>query len=313
MSRQRSIQPGLESLEGRLVLSRAGFVTLGALGDSYSAEYQASPTIVRHAMNWVEILATTRRAGFGPTSAHRGAPRGGFAFDWAQPDASSTDVVRQQLPGLARQVASGRVPISVLFFGGIDYLSYARSLALTANGVTPAQHASSVAAVTAKATANFDTAVSTLLAANPNARLVVATLPTFTILPIVQDYASLAGFPAAVSAIEQGRQEFNDHIRLVAAANDRVALADLDNIVSPLAAVPDAMFPFGDTTIDVATPGDDPRDLFLSDGLHAGTVAQGIIANAFVDAINREFGLQVPAVGEGYVLRLAAFAARGAR
>ena len=41
---------------------------------------------------------------------------------------------------------------------------------------------------------------------------------------------------------------------------------------------------------DLATPGDDYHHFFLADGIHIGTVAQGLIADAFIGAIDAKFG-----------------------
>ncbi len=45
----------------------------------------------------------------------------------------------------------------------------------------------------------------------------------------------------------------------------------------------------GKVTLDATTPGDRPRDLFLADGIHPGTVAQGLLANTFIAAIDTGF------------------------
>src|ERR1700744_891244 len=108
----------LESLEGRVVLSKSLGV-VGALGDSYTDEYQFYPPDQTHARGWVEILAHTQKANFGAFQrATGGEPRNqGFANDWARFGATSDQMVAQQLPGLTGQVAAGRIKYSSIFVG----------------------------------------------------------------------------------------------------------------------------------------------------------------------------------------------------
>ena len=68
---------------------------------------------------------------------------------------------------------------------------------------------------------------------------------------------------------------------------------DLAAINQQLSQSPGASVPFGGTTINLATVGNDYHDFFLADGLHPGTVAQGIIADLFLNAFNDHFGTSV--------------------
>src|SRR5436305_11586011 len=127
MRKRLSFRPRLaEVLEDRLVLSQGGALSMpatgslpnrsntplalgpiGTLGDDFTEEYRFSSLGQGGARNWVEILHATREVSFGRLSLKdRGTPRHqGFAYDWAQAGATSTDMVQNQLPGLARQVA----------------------------------------------------------------------------------------------------------------------------------------------------------------------------------------------------------------
>jgi len=69
---------------------------------------------------------------------------------------------------------------------------------------------------------------------------------------------------------------------------------------------PTTSIPFGGTTINLAVVGDDYHDFFLADGLHPGTVAQGIIADLFLDALNGRFGTAVRPLSPGEIVRYAA-------
>jgi hypothetical protein len=135
MAMRKSYCPEMvEPLESRVVLSQAGpasavwavtpalvhaeqaqvrsaRATFGVLGDTLSDEYRFSPPDRSQARNWVELLAAGRRANFGRfNTVSRGEPRNqGFARNWASFEASTSDLVRDQLPGLANQVARGGI------------------------------------------------------------------------------------------------------------------------------------------------------------------------------------------------------------
>ncbi len=308
--------PGFESLEGRVVMSRAAVPVVGALGDSYTDEYRFYPPDRSQARNWVEMLAATRKVRFGPLRAGGwGEPRnGGFAFNWARSEAGSSDVVGSQLPGLVQQVATGRIDYAWLFFGGDDFLHYAERLALSGGAASPEQVGAEVAGLTARSASNFDQAVVSLLAANPQVRLVVATVPDLTSLPLARQFANLPGANVLARIIEQGLQAYDQHIRDVAARSDRIALADLAQLNATITNSGAAAVPFDGTTLDLVNPGDGYQHLYLADGLHVGTIGQGLIADAFIEAIDNQFGARVAPLAPGQIVHYArAVAAHASR
>ncbi len=314
MANRNAFRPkALESLEARLVLNghaahSVGLV--GTLGDSYTDEYQFYPPDRTHARNWVEILASTKQAGFGPfTTASRGEPRDqGFATNWARSDATSGDMIANQLPGLARQVAGGGIAYVSIFVGGIDFLRYLRGVA--AGGVLPAPDvaAAQLAQIEATAQANLDTAVGTLLAANPNVKVVVATVPALSQAPIVRALATTPEAQALVAAADQGIAQYNAHLHAVEATNPRVALSDLAAATAIVAGAGGggSSVPFGGTTISLTTSSNDYRSLVLADGLHVGTVAQGVVADNFLQAIHVKFAARVRILSQPQIVALAA-------
>jgi hypothetical protein len=203
-------------------------------------------------------------------------------------------MVANQLPGLAEQVARGLVRDVTILVGGNDFLEVLYGVG--AGVVTPQDAISLMPQVAARASANFSAAVNTLLAASPNARLVVATVDIN--LPIV--LGSIGGIPGGqvlLAATRQAVDQYNGVIRQVAAASPRIGLADLSAISGQLASTTATSCPFGGTTITLSA-GNDFHNLYLADGVHLGTVGQGIIANAFVEAFNREFGTRLKPLSE---------------
>jgi len=270
-------------------------LTVGALGDSYTDEYRFYPPNLSQARNWVEILAATRGVDFGTfTTKSRGEPRDqGFAFNWARYGATTANMIQNQLPGLSAQVAAGQVKYVSINIGGNDFLDFLNGV--QGGSITLAQAPAALAQVETQAAANFTTAVDTLLAASPTVRLVIVTLPEVSALPIVQQ--EMATLPpqdqAILTATTQAISQYDATIRALAASSPRIALVDLASQTTQLTQLAGASVPFGGTTISLSTPGDNYHDFFLADGIHVGTVGQGLIANDFVNAIDARFGLKV--------------------
>jgi hypothetical protein len=279
---------------------------VGALGDSFTDEYRFYPPDRSQARGWVEILAATRRINFGPFSHQsRGEPRdAGFAYDWARSDSTTSDMVRNQLPGLAAQVARGRVKNVVILDGGNDYLL--PLAAVGAGELDPATYAAALPGITAQAGANVTTAVTTLLASNPHVRLVISTIDVSN-LPIVRGFAAQApALAPLLQAVDQAVASYNGVIRDLASSSPRVALVDLAAINQQLGQFSGTSVPFGGTTINLATVGNDYHNFFLADGLHPGTVAQGIIADLFLSAFNEHFGTAIRPISPTEIVHYAA-------
>jgi hypothetical protein len=197
-------------LEDRTLPSHGGLpaMTVGALGDSYTDEYQFYGPHQSQARSWLEILAATRAVDFGPfTTDNQGEPRNeGFAFNWARGGATSRDMVRDQLPGLAAQVRRGQVRYAWVFIGSNDFDPFLHE---AARGDVPlAQALARLGQVEARLGANFLTAVNRLLAANPRARVVVSTLFDLTLMPWVRGITGEQTSPL-LDAVRQAIGRFN--------------------------------------------------------------------------------------------------------
>lgn len=280
---------------------------VGTLGDSYTDEYQFYGPDRSQARNWVEILHQTRGVSFGQFSTKsRGEPRDqGFANNWARSDATSSDMIANQLPGLASQVALGKVQYAWVFIGGNDYLHLLENA--QSGKIAPAAVPGAVVSTTAKLEANFLTAVGTLLKANPNVKLVVSTLPDVSASPAAQAAAASNPLAAALlKGVGEAIASYNGLIATVAKSSNRIALVDLAAATRQTATSGSGSLSFGGESIDVRTPGDDYHHFFLADSLHVGTVGQGIIAELFALSIDQKFGAQLSPPSQQEIVRLAA-------
>ncbi|MCA1686096.1 MAG: hypothetical protein LC745_08950, partial [Planctomycetia bacterium] len=171
--------------------------------------------------------------------------------------------------------------------------------------IPPAELPIEVQVTTLRLIKNYETAVQTLLNASPNVRVAVWTLPDVSITPIARQAA--AGNPAAAALLQgigQATQEFNAAVKSLG-ANPRVAVVDLAAAAAQAAGSPTGSIPFGGQTISLINPSDDYHSFFLADQLHVGTVAQGIIADTFVQAIDAKFGEQLFPITPTEIVRYA--------
>jgi phospholipase/lecithinase/hemolysin len=266
------------------------------MGSSTTDEYQFSP-LHPTARNWVEILATTHDWNFGSfTTVSRGEPRNqGYEYNWARVGATTGGLLAQgQDTGLAAQVASGNVTLAFLWIGTNDFRN-------VLNATVPP--ASLPPSIVPNAVANFTTALNTVLAANPNVRMVVATTYDEARLPYVRkrlDAGQLS--QSLVDQVSLGIQDYNTQITAIADADHRVAVTDLFGLLEEVMA--SDQFSFGGLSMDRVNSSAQP-DHFYVDDLHPGTIGQGLIANAFIDTIDAQFGADAPRLTDAEILGVA--------
>jgi hypothetical protein len=324
--RRRNALLSLESLESRVVMSHGGIssflntytspfhhsshaapaITMGAVGDSLTDPYQGYQPDRSLARNWVEQLASGRHVSFGSFSrnVHGQSGHPGYANDWATSGATSSDLVANQLPSLAAQVAKGQVKYAAVLIGDNDFGQFlSQAPALASN---PPTLMAKLVQVEQTAQANFDTTVQTLLQANPNSKLVVATIFDIAGTPAVQaQLASLGSQGQALGQmVSQAIGAYNQHIRSVAASSNRIALADLAAVDASLAQSTTPL-QVGSVTVNMAQTGDDYHDFLLADGFHPGTIAQGMIANTIVGALDSTFQAAIHSLTSSEIVRIA--------
>jgi phospholipase/lecithinase/hemolysin len=256
---------------------------IGVLGDSYSDEYQFYPPHRTTARNWVEILAERRGLNFGElTYQSRGEPRNqGYAYNWARSDATTEDMIRTgQHTGLAGQVSRGEVNLVAVFVGGNDFINAMKS--------PNPEH--TFTEVGPRAEANLQLAVETILAASPNVKVIISTVPDIRHLPefrkpLSEGRISRSSADAATATIWR----YNTRIRLMTRDSPRIAVMDCD-LVSRLAdrMYPESLMVAGHRVVRAA-PSNEPDHLFLADVRHLGTVGQGLFARLFIATVDTKF------------------------
>lgn len=301
---------------------------LGAMGDSSTDEYQFythDPGDRSYARSWVEILAETRGLNFGDfTLRDRGSPRHqGYAYNWARTRATAHASFNLgpnvdfrpftqmgQHTGLARQVAAGKVTLTFLFIGNNDFLQFF---------LRPIENPRSrLRALPGRMMRNVETAVRTVLGADPDVKMVIATLPDITIMPaaqraidraISQGRLTRAQAEALVAGIRSAIGAYNSMLRALASqvnqreGPQRIAMADVHALVAEI--FDGEPLVVGGVRIDKDTPGVGVEHLFAPDGIHPNTIFNGMLANLFLETINEQFGADVELLSEQELVRFA--------
>lgn len=285
---------------GRGIVAPAGVV---ALGDSLADEYQFPINFSeggdrRNSKNFVELLAELRPAQFdfgSFSTVSRGSPRNqGYEFNWAEDGSNTTDLIAKgQHTGAAGQIAAGQANLALVEIGSNDF----RSLFLP--GSNPQQ-------VSATALSNTLTAVGTLLAANPAARVAVANVPDVALLPQVRlaiaQQPALAPLAAQLSALIDQYNTALAASLAVLPGNERVALVDLNGLFDSI--INDPQYTVGGIAVDTLNAGDGPKHLF-ADVVHPGTIGSGKLANGYIAAIDQRFGENFPLLSDQELISVA--------
>lgn len=229
-------------------------IAVGALGDSITAPYQGGPKGVGGDRSWAELLQTLR------------GPEGVTVANVAHDGATSTSLLAQgQHTKIAELVAGGEVNSALLFIGVNDATVNLGSI-LAGNPQPFIQ-----------TLVNDVTTVLGTLTQAGLVHVVVANIPDTAMTPLIQ--GMLAHNPASLQHLTGAIALANQQIDAVAAAY-HVPVIDL--------------FDFSHLTRTPLTLGGTQVTRFLApDAWHPGTVTQGLIANAFLAALNIGYGTDI--------------------
>src|SRR5205823_12526707 len=94
-----------------------------------------------------------------------------------------------------------------------------------------------------------------------------------------------------VAAVDGAVEILNQQIRNIAATSDRIAVADYSGLIDTIFAA--RKFKVGNVQIDHDSASNDPASLVLADGLHPGTIGQGLLGNLLVETANGAFHTRI--------------------
>jgi hypothetical protein len=305
-------------MEERTMLS----ITIAALGDSLSDEYQFYAPYLTAAQNWPEILSSLRpsQVSLGAFStAGQGQTRNqGYAQDWAffGATAGGTDNVgagttfaeqydggfQPGLPGLLTQPGGiSNINVVNIMIGANDYRvaiknSVSNLLSLPSNLST--------------ASTNIVTAVETVVplihAANPNTRILIDTVPPITDFPLYKNLvANLSPIVADVitGLINSSVAGVDSQITQYAQSQG-AGVVDVNGLIHGFVTNPsiDGM------QINPTGAGPVYTDMFLGDGRQPGTILQGVLANGIINQIDAFFPGAITPLSDAEIVQLAASA-----
>lgn len=278
---------------------------IGVLGDSQSDEYQADDNrggaYGDTTRNWVELLAKYRSLPFGQWGVWEETRREGYAYNWARSGATTNSLLESgQDIGVAQQVKQEKVNIVVIFIGANDFAPYTTQdgyQAIYDGSMTDAQVTRKVNLLVA----NIKTALD-VIQASGNVKILLVKIPDWSNHIAVQ-----VAFP-----IPEQRDRVS---KAVTFANDQLEdIVKTRNIptVDPNAFLESVsenkngvIVKVGDVILQRLLLNNDPHNMFLDDGIHTGTVMNGLFANYIIAAMNTNFGTDIKPLSTIEVLNVA--------
>jgi lysophospholipase L1-like esterase len=277
---------------------------IGVIGDSQSDEYSADDNrgsnYQGYTLNWVEQLAQNKHIDFGKWQYWEEPRREGYAYDFARSGATTESMIESsQHTGLAEYVKQGKVNVVVIYIGANDFAPNS-----TATGYQAIYDGDVTSAALSRKendiVANITTAIDVIQKAG-DVHILLINIPDWGRNPGIQ----LAfPFPSQRQSVTDAIVETNRLIDL-AASQRGVPYGDpgvfLDNIPRDSS---------GNVTVagvrlSAYIPNNDPKSVFLDDGIHLGTVMNGLFANYIASALNSNFGTRIRLFGDTELLRTA--------
>lgn len=266
---------------------------IAVLGDSQSDEYRADDsrgsTYASTTLNWVEQLAKYRNFNFGEWGEWEEPRRTGFAYNYARSGATAHSMIASgQHIGVANQVKADKVNLVIIYIGANDFAPYITDTGYQAiyNGtITRPQLINKENLIVA----NLKTAIDTVKDAG-NVKIVIITIP---------DWGNHIGvqvgfpFPDQRRLVTTAIEETNNQIEQLASSymiptinpNDFYKTITRDKTATGIK--------IGDQTFTRLVPSDEPHSLVLDDGVHPGTVMNGLFANYLIHALNKTIGTAI--------------------
>jgi lysophospholipase L1-like esterase len=303
-------------MEARTMLS----ITVAALGDSLTDEYQFYAPDETAAQNWPEILSSLRSSqvslGAFTTSSQGQTRNQGYAQDWAFNGAlAEGDDLDGDGTTFANQVDGGSpagAPGLLTQPGGISNINFVNILigtndireAIKDSVASPLNLGSNLANAGTNILTAIETVVPEIQAANPNTHILVDTLPPVAEFPYLTELLTVE--PSAIASYVTGAlntAEATLNAEIVQYAQSKgVGVVDFSTMMSNFVANPS----FDGVAVNPNGAGPLDTDLFVGDGIHPGTILQGILANGIIAQIDSIDPGAITPLTDAEILQLAA-------
>lgn len=264
-------------------------MSIGMVGDSYTAEHRWDNNSRKNHRNWVEQIGSGADTGtgqydlgqFSTTFSTFGSPRGrGFEYNWAVSGATTHQSLSNgQFSGLEGQVANGDVDIAVISIGINNWGGF-----LGTSDPLGTAESQDIADESGVVLGHIQGMVNDLLAANANTKIVLSNIVDRSIWPQYNTNTTQARKDAVSNAIGSTNSD------LASWANGLdIPVIDAAGLTVDLLANPT----FAGQTLTTNTgPGDSSQgalSVWADDG-HPGTVWHGLFANTFLTSLEIAYG-----------------------
>jgi lysophospholipase L1-like esterase len=259
---------------------------MAVLGDSQADEYRADDNrgynYPATTLNWVELLQQERKVNFGEWGVWEEPRRTGYEYNWARTGNTAASMIENEHHiSVAEQIKQGKVNVVVIFIGANDFAPYILDDGYQAmyNGQLsePAKKRKINRIV-----ADIKTAVYTIKDAG-DVRVLLVKVP---------DWGQHVGVQVAFPFPDQ-RSDVTAVIQDVNAELDKLANDEGLLTVDPNALYQDLVYRNEDNkmrvdgvTIERLLLNNNPKNFYLEDGVHTGTVVNGFLANAILEKVN---------------------------
>lgn len=259
---------------------------VGILGDSLSDEYRADdkrganyPTST---YNWVEMLADKRELNFGTWGYYEEPRRQGYAYNFARSGATAESMIASgQHSGLSKYIENGDVNVVIIYIGANDFAPY-----LYNNGYSAIYNEEmtreDIIEKENLIVANIRTAIETLESVG-DPEIFLVTIPDWG-----NHTAVKIGFPLPYKRylVTQTINKTNSKIKKMADEYGAHVIENNAFFQSLRGSDTDYQIQVGDVILDQYIGQNNPKNLFLSDGIHPGTVLNGLFANYLIEQMN---------------------------
>jgi hypothetical protein len=277
---------------------------VAVLGDSQSDEYRGDDNRGQNypssTLGWVEILQQKRHINFGEWGAWDEPRRDGYEYNWARTGATAYSLLMSgQHVGVAEQIKSGKVNVVIVYIGANDFAPFITHDGYEAIYNDTLSDATLLLKVN-RVVADIKTALDTVSAAG-DVEVILVKIP---------DWGNHIGvkvafpFPNQRERVTKAIDLANRELEVVARERG-IPTIDPNVFHRNLLRRDDGRVVVGDVALEVLMLNNDPRNIFLEDGVHTGTVFNGLFANHVVRELNRAWGMNVRLLSDEEILSAA--------
>ncbi len=214
--------------------------------------------------------------------------RRGYEYNWARTGATAYSLlVSGQHLGVAEQIKKGKVNVVIIYVGANDFAPF-----ITEDGYEAIYNNTlSDAALLLKVNrvvADIKTAIDTVRAAG-YVEVVLIKIP---------DWGNHIGvqvafpFPSQRQRVTDAIELANRELEKIASERDIVTI-DPNAFYKDLERGDDGRVVVGGVAMEMLLLNNDPRNLFLEDGVHTGTMFNGLFANHVAGVLNKTLGTNI--------------------